>query len=98
MKAIALDAHVIDALMRDLVGHDRTPAAFIVYLWLWRRTVGADRNVIGISLQDISHATGLSKSAVQAAVKRLKLRRLISASRPGPTLAPSYRVHMPWRD
>ena len=94
MKAIALDAHVIDALMRDLVGHDRTPAAFIVYLWLWRRTVGADRTVIGISLQEISHATGLSK----AAVKRLKLRRLISASRPGPTLAPSYRVHMPWRD
>lgn len=98
MKAIALDVHVIDALMRDLVGHDRRPAAFIVYLWLWRRTVGADRTVIGISLEEISHATGLSKSAVQAAVKRLKLRRLISASRPGPTLAPSYRVHMPWRD
>ena len=97
MKTIGVDPHVIDALMRDLVGHDRTPAAFIVYLWLWRRTLGAGRHMVGISLQDIAHATGLSKSAVQAAVKRLKLRRLISANRAGPTLAPTYRVHSPWR-
>ncbi|HEY1706626.1 MAG TPA: MarR family transcriptional regulator [Rhizomicrobium sp.] len=98
MKAIALDPHVIDALMRDLVGHDRTPAAFIVYLWLWRRTVGAEKRALGISLQHIAHATGLSKSAVQAAVKRLKARRLISVHRAGPTLAPTYKVHTPWRD
>jgi hypothetical protein len=98
MKAIALDAYVIDALMRDLVGHDRTPAAFVVYLWLWRRTAGMRKQKLGISLQDIAHATGLSKSAVQAAVKRLKGRRLISAHRTGPTLAPVYKVHTPWRD
>jgi hypothetical protein len=98
MKAIALDPYVIDTLMRDLVGHDRTPAAFVVYLWLWRRTVGAEKRALGLSLQDIAHATGLSKSAVQAAVNRLKTRRLITATRAGPTLAPIYKVHTPWRD
>src|ERR1041385_7594092 len=33
-----LDRYVIDVLMRDLVGHDHTPSAFLVYLWLWART------------------------------------------------------------
>ncbi|CAN5601199.1 hypothetical protein BH10PSE5_BH10PSE5_33670 [soil metagenome] len=98
MKTIGVDAHIIDALMRDLTGHDRSPAAFIVYLWLWRQTFGAGKPTFGASLQSMAHATGLSKSAVQAAVKRLKQRQLISAERLGPTLAPTYRVLAPWRD
>ena len=32
--AIALDSYVLDVLMRDLVGHDKKPSAFIVYLYL----------------------------------------------------------------
>ena len=32
--AIALDGYVLDVLMRDLVGHDKKPSAFIVYLYL----------------------------------------------------------------
>ena len=94
-QTIPVDAHIIDALMRDLVGHDRSPAAFIVYLWLWRRS--ADSPSVGVSLQSMAHATGLSKSAVQAAVRRLTARQLIAAQRLGPTLAPSYRVLAPWR-
>lgn len=97
MKTIGVDAHIIDALMRDLVGHDRSPAAFVVYLWLWRQTTGAELAAVGASLQSIAHATGLSKSAVQAAVRRLKVRQLIAVKRAGPTLAPSYRVLAPWR-
>jgi DNA-binding MarR family transcriptional regulator len=96
MRTVSLDVHIIDALMRDLVGHDRTQAAFIVYLWLWRRTLGVRKNGIGMSLQGIAHATGLSKSAVQLAVKRLRQRRLITTERSGPTLAPLYKVHTPW--
>ena len=96
-QTIPVDAHIIDALMRDLVGHDRSPAAFIVYLWLWRRTLGAEGSTVGVSLQSLAHATGLSKSAVQAAVRRLTARQLISAQRLGPTLAPTYRVLAPWR-
>jgi hypothetical protein len=31
---IKLDDYVLDTLMRDLVGHDRRSASFLVYLWL----------------------------------------------------------------
>lgn len=37
MQKIALDSYVIDVLMPDLVGHDRRPAAFLVYLFLLRQ-------------------------------------------------------------
>ena len=41
MPAIEVDEYVVDTLMADLVGHDRQPSAFLVYLFLWRRTHGA---------------------------------------------------------
>ena len=31
---LTLDPYLTDILLRDLVGHDRRPAAFLVYLWL----------------------------------------------------------------
>ena len=93
----ALDPYVIDTLMGDLVGHDRSPAAFVVWLFLWRRTAGSNKPSVALSLQDIARATGLSKSAVQAAVKRLKTRKLISAQRAGATAAPFYTLHMHWK-
>src|SRR2546421_85438 len=37
MKTIAIDDYVLDALMRDLIGRDKSPSAFAVYLFLWRR-------------------------------------------------------------
>ena len=95
--AVPLDPYICDVLMRDLVGHDRAPSAFLVYLWLWRASRGAGRERIGASLQTIATRTGLSKSAVQAAVRHLKRRRLIAASRAGPTSAPIYDVKEPWR-
>ena len=96
-QTLQLDAYVVDVLMRDLVGHDRSPSAFLVYLWLWRRTVGEERAKVGASLQAIATETGLSKSSVQNAVRRLARRRLISATRAGATVAPIYQVHTPWR-
>jgi len=96
-QPLPLDPYVVDVLMRDLVGHDRAPSAFVVYLWLWRTGPGAGRARVGASLQTIATQTGLSKSAVQAAVRRLVRRRLVSASRSRPTEAPVYEVHAPWR-
>jgi hypothetical protein len=29
-----MDEYVTDVLMRDLVGHDKRPVSFLVYLWL----------------------------------------------------------------
>ena len=96
-EAFAFDPYLTDVLMRDLVGHDRRPSACLVYLWLWRMSRGDRGRRIGASLQMIATRTGLSKSAVQAAVRHLVRRRLIAATRSGPTAAPVYQVHAPWR-
>ena len=93
----SMDFHIVDALMRDLVKHDRAPSAFLLYLFLWRRTRGARRESFGASLQSLATHTGLSKSSVQNALRRLKRRGLVSARTHGPTTACLYRVHEPWR-
>lgn len=97
MQTLPLDPYVADVLMRDLVGHDRRPSAFILYLWLWRMSRGEGRPRVAASLQTLATATGLSKSAVQAAVRHLERRRLATATRRHATDAPSYEVHEPWR-
>ena len=37
---VTLDAYILDSLMPDLVGHDRQPSAFLVYLYLYRHARG----------------------------------------------------------
>ena len=96
MSTIPVDAHVLELLMPDLVGHDRSPAAFLVYLHLWHRAAGARAGRVEASLAQVAEGTGLSKSAVQAAVRRLKRRRLVRAERAGPTAVPVYEVLRPW--
>ncbi|HZZ33405.1 MAG TPA: helix-turn-helix domain-containing protein [Phenylobacterium sp.] len=92
---IALDPYVVDVLMRDLVGHDHMPSAFLVYLWLWARTDGGQRR-FAASLSAIALETGLSKSSVQNSVRQLTRRRLLAVTRTGPTTPPVYEVLTPW--
>ena len=33
-RTVPIDDYVLDVLMRDIVGHDQQPAAFLVYLYL----------------------------------------------------------------
>ena len=95
-QKLALDPYITDVLMRDLVGHDHTPSAFLVYLWLWARTNGGRRR-FAASLAGIALETGLSKSSVQNAVRQLKARRrLIAVTQDGPTSPPIYEVLTPW--
>ena len=96
-EPLPLPAYVIDVLMRDLVGHDRAPSAFVVWLWLWRRSRAEGRPAVNASLQTIASETGLSKSAVQDAVRRLRARSLLRSERSGPTAPPRYEVLEPWR-
>jgi hypothetical protein len=95
-QPLPLDPYIADVLMRDLVGHDRAPSAFLVYLWLWRNSRGEGRTRVSASLQTLATRTGLSKSAVQAAVRHLVRRRLVAATRRHATEAPTYEVHEPW--
>lgn len=92
-----LDPYLVDVLMRDLVGHDRRPSAYLLYLWLWRSGPGSGRARVGASLQTLATRTGLSKSAVQQAVRHLVRRRLVEVERHGLTAPPLYRVLTPWR-
>lgn len=91
-----LDRYIVDALMPDLVGHDRQPSAFLVYLLLWCRARGSGTRRTTMSLQQISLDTGLSKSAVQHGIRRLKRRGLITSHQRTPTSAPEYILHTPW--
>jgi len=95
-RKIELDLYVLEVLMRDLVGHDHAPSAFLVYLWLWAKTDGGRRR-FAASLSGIALETGLSKSSVQNAVRQLTRRRqLVAVTRDGPTTPPVYEVLTPW--
>jgi hypothetical protein len=99
MTPVPVDAYVLDTLMADLVGHDRQPSAFLVYLFLWRRTHGRGEGgeTAQVSLLDIATGTGLSKRAVQEALRTLGKRRLLAIEREGITAIPIYTVLRPWR-
>ena len=96
MYHIAIDDYVIDVLLPDLAGHDRSPAAFLVYLVLWTHLFRSERRSIAISLQSLSAQTGLSKSAVQAAVRLLRNRMLIRITKASPTAVPQYELIRHW--
>jgi hypothetical protein len=96
MERITIDAYVVDVLMPDLVGHDRRPATFIVYLFLLRQAAKARRDAVSVSLQTVSAKTGLSKSTVQAALRHLRRRKLIDPTVVATVSAPVRRVLRPW--
>ena len=92
-----IDDYVTDVLMRDLVGHDRKPVAFLVYLWL----AAAERQrggAVQISYQDLAESIGVSRSSAQAAVGWLARRKLLAVGKQTATATPSYQVLSPWRD
>jgi DNA-binding MarR family transcriptional regulator len=96
MIRIGVDVYVLDTLMRELVGNDKKPSAFLVYLHLWRRSRGGEVAWVQASHQQVARATGLSKSAVQDAIKVLSRRKLIRSVRATRTSAPKYDVRRPW--
>ena len=96
MDAIRLDRYVLATLMADLVGHDRSASSFLVYLALWARA-GVRRGAVArLSHRELAEETGLSKSAVQAAVRNLERRRLIGVAHASATAVPEYTVLRPW--
>jgi hypothetical protein len=96
MYHIAVDDYVVDVLLPDLAGHDRSPSAFLVYLILWTRLFRSQRRTIDVSLQTLSAETGLSKSSVQAAIRLLRNRSLIKVTRTSPTGVPQYELIRHW--
>jgi hypothetical protein len=94
---VAIDEYILESLMRDLVGHDRQPSAFLVYLFLWHETHGKKKQTVQLALIDIAENVGLSKRGVQDALGHLAKRKLIAVERESITAVPVYTVLRPWR-
>jgi hypothetical protein len=93
---VTLDYYVFDTLLRDLTGHDRKPAAFLVYLWLAGEQ-SRTHEPVSISFQSLSENTGLSRSSVQSSVRWLVGRKLLAVQKANVTAVPIYSVQHPWR-
>ena len=95
---ISIDRYVLETLMPELVGRDRRPVAFALYLHLWTRTFGAGAKSVRVSHQEVASQLGVSKSAVQAAVKHLTKRRLLRTHHASRTAVPEYSPLRPWAE
>jgi hypothetical protein len=91
------DDYITDVLMRDLVGHDRKPVSFLVYLWLAAEQPQGHAEV-RVSYQQVAEAVGISKSSAQAAIRWLLKRKLLTVKRESVTATPAYTVRAPWRE
>ena len=96
MQHIGIDEYVLDVLMPDLAGHDRSPGAFLVYLALWTELYRRAERRVSVSLQQLARRTGLSKSSVQAGVRVLKRRGLVVVTKATPTSVPQYELVRHW--
>src|SRR2546422_7119491 len=90
IATIGIDEYVLDTLLRDLVGHDKSPSAYIVYLFFWTRSAGSRSRSVRISHKSVSDETGLSKSAVQVAIRHLNRRKLLRSVRETVTSTPEH--------
>jgi hypothetical protein len=96
VRRVALDDYVVETLMADLIGHDRAPSAFLVYVKLWHDSGGPGRRRQA-SLSTLAVETGLSKSSVQAALRHLRSRGYLSTKSASATAVPAHTVLAPWR-
>jgi hypothetical protein len=96
-ETIPIDDYVLDVLMRDLIGHDQQPAAYLVYLHLYGQAARKKWRPVAASLRTLADATGLSKSAIQIAIAHLRRRQLIATTADHMTATPRHRVLRHWR-
>jgi predicted transcriptional regulator len=93
---LTIDEYVTSVLMRDLVGHDKRPVSFLVYLCLLAEQKQRD-SAVQISYQELAESIGISKSSAQTAVAHLAQRKLILVSKATVTATPEYTVLSPWK-
>ncbi len=90
-----LDDYITDTLMRDLVGHDRKPVSFLVYLWLAAEKAKTHGEV-RVSYRQVAESVGISKSSAQSAIRWLLKRKLLTQKKQTVTATPAYTVRSPW--
>jgi hypothetical protein len=96
-----LDPYITEVLLRDLVGHDRRPASFLVYIWFTaeQQNYAQQRrnSPVTISYQELAESIGISKSSAQSAVGWLIRRKLLASTKTSVTATPEYKVLTPWK-
>ncbi|WP_200934206.1 helix-turn-helix domain-containing protein [Massilia sp. Leaf139] len=90
------DPYVLDVLMPDLVGHEHSPSAFLIYCYLWHRIEAAGGRAVQLSYATMALDTGLSRITAQRAIALLLRRQLVSATSVSRTAVPSYLVLRTW--
>lgn len=93
---LKIDRYLDETLMRDLVAHDRSASAFLVYFHLYCETLAIGRTSIAASHSVLADSIGLSKRSVQSAIARLIARRLLRCRKVSATSVPIYTVLTPW--
>jgi hypothetical protein len=96
VRKAPLDDYLVETLMPDLIGHDRAPSSFLIYLKLWHMAGGPGRGVAA-SLSTLATETGLSKSSVQGGLRHLRRRSYVVSRRASTTATPTHTVLAPWR-
>jgi hypothetical protein len=96
MNHIGIDEYVLDVLLPDLTRHDHSPSAFLVYLVIWTALFRLEQRHTALSLQQLAQNSGLSKSAVQGAIRLLKRRGLLKITKSSPTAVPQYELVRHW--
>ena len=97
-QTIPIDDYILDVLMRDLIGHDQQPAAYLVYLFFSGQAARQKWKPVVASLRTLADTTGLSKSAIQIALATLRRRQLIVTGRNHATATSRHRVLRHWRN
>ncbi|MDO1560089.1 helix-turn-helix domain-containing protein [Brevundimonas sp. 2R-24] len=91
---VTLHRPMLEGLMADLIGHDRTPAAYVVYLAIWS---AGDGGRVALSYADLAARTGLARRTVQTAIAHLHRRQLVAIEPGAPTEVRRYQPLTPWR-
>jgi hypothetical protein len=93
---MTIDPYLNETLMRDLVTHSHSAAAFLVYFQLYCLTHGVGRGSVAMSHAVLAELVGISKRSVQTAVGHLIDRKLLRRHKARPTSVPVYTVLTPW--
>src|SRR5436305_8355990 len=82
---LKIDPYLHNTLMRDLVAHDRSASAFLVYFHLYCQSIAIGRISFASSHSVLSDLVGLSMRYVQSAIARLFGRSLMRRRKAGAT-------------
>ena len=65
-QTVPIDDYVLDVLLRDIVGHDQQPAAFLVYLFLYGRAARQGWRPVKASLRMLAMKPGFPRAPCKA--------------------------------